>query len=619
MARRRTATSESSETAVYVISVAAELAGVHPQTLRVYERKGLLQPERTTGQHAALLRAGHRAAAPHPGAHAGRGREPRGGEDGPASRGAARPHAPRARRAWRRACRSSKPTSRARCAGWRSRPARSSRPATTARSSSCGAKPRRKEAAASRSSSAHRGNDDDGPEQADAQVTGGAAGRAAARRRALALRRSHPSTCCRRCSSEPEGAVYPTLQKLGASPRTLRDGVERADRQAAARVRRAPGRRARAGLRLARAERRPRPRAEGSRRAQGRLRLDRAPAARARAGRRAPSATCCATPARRRTRSCGARRRPRRALACSDQDPESKYQALERFGRDLTELAQRSKLDPVIGRDDEIRRVVHVLSRRTKNNPVLIGEPGHGQDRDRRGARAAHRGRRRPRVAEGQAAHRARPRRDGRRDEVPRRVRGADEGVPQGGRRVGRQGHRLHRRAAHARRSRCGRRRRRRREHAQADARPRRAARDRRDDAGRVPQAHRARPGPRAAVPAGVRRPAVRRGHDRHPARAEGALRGAPRRAHHRLGPRGGGDALAPLHHRTVPARQGDRPRRRGRRAAAHGDRLGSRRRSTRCERRVRSSSRSSAPRCARRRTRRRPSGSRRSRRSSPT
>src|SRR5687767_3183525 len=63
----------------------------------------------------------------------------------------------------------------------------------------------------------------------------------------------------------------------------------------------------------------------------------------------------------------------------TDQDPEAKYEALERYGRDLVELAKRGKLDPVIGRDEEIRRVVQVLSRRTKNNPVLIGEPGVGK------------------------------------------------------------------------------------------------------------------------------------------------------------------------------------------------------------------------------------------------
>ncbi len=63
----------------------------------------------------------------------------------------------------------------------------------------------------------------------------------------------------------------------------------------------------------------------------------------------------------------------------TDQNPEGKYAALERYGRDLTDLARRNKVDPVIGRDEEIRRVIQVLSRRTKNNPVLIGEPGVGK------------------------------------------------------------------------------------------------------------------------------------------------------------------------------------------------------------------------------------------------
>jgi len=63
----------------------------------------------------------------------------------------------------------------------------------------------------------------------------------------------------------------------------------------------------------------------------------------------------------------------------TDQNPEAKYRALERYARDLTDLARRGKLDPVIGRDEEVRRVIQVLSRRTKNNPVLIGEPGVGK------------------------------------------------------------------------------------------------------------------------------------------------------------------------------------------------------------------------------------------------
>jgi len=65
--------------------------------------------------------------------------------------------------------------------------------------------------------------------------------------------------------------------------------------------------------------------------------------------------------------------------SASDPNAEDRYQALEKYGRDLTELARKGKLDPVIGRDDEVRRVVQVLSRRTKNNPVLIGEPGVGK------------------------------------------------------------------------------------------------------------------------------------------------------------------------------------------------------------------------------------------------
>lgn len=62
-----------------------------------------------------------------------------------------------------------------------------------------------------------------------------------------------------------------------------------------------------------------------------------------------------------------------------NKDPEGKYEALDKYGTDLTEFARRGKLDPVIGRDDEIRRCIQILSRRTKNNPVIIGEPGVGK------------------------------------------------------------------------------------------------------------------------------------------------------------------------------------------------------------------------------------------------
>jgi ATP-dependent Clp protease ATP-binding subunit ClpB len=79
------------------------------------------------------------------------------------------------------------------------------------------------------------------------------------------------------------------------------------------------------------------------------------------------------------TKILSAMREIRGTQRVTDQNPEDKYQALKRFSRDLTELAAKGKLDPVIGRDDEIRRIIQVLSRRTKNNPVLIGDPGVGK------------------------------------------------------------------------------------------------------------------------------------------------------------------------------------------------------------------------------------------------
>ena len=63
----------------------------------------------------------------------------------------------------------------------------------------------------------------------------------------------------------------------------------------------------------------------------------------------------------------------------TDQDPEGKYQVLEKYTHDLTKMAREGEIDPVIGRDEEMRRVMQILSRRTKNNPVLVGEPGVGK------------------------------------------------------------------------------------------------------------------------------------------------------------------------------------------------------------------------------------------------
>src|SRR5216117_171221 len=208
----------------------------------------------------------------------------------------------------------------------------------------------------------------------------------------------------------------------------------------------------------------------------------------------------------------------------TDQNPEGKYQALEKYGRDLTDLARKNKTDPVIGRDEEIRRVIQVLSRRTKNNPVLIGEPGVGKtaiveglaQRIIRGdvpeglkektifelnigsllAGAKYRGEFEERLkavlkeiaaSEGQIILFI--------DELHTVVgAGAAEGAVDA-------------------------------EHAEADARARRAPHYRRDDARRIPQAHREGRRARAALPAGVRGGAVGRGHGLDPPRASRAVR----------------------------------------------------------------------------------------------
>ena len=133
----------------------------------------------------------------------------------------------------------------------------------------------------------------------------------------------------------------------------------------------------------------------------------------------APTSSPTAPPWKRRSPRCDRRRSPRPTPRTA--------QALEKFGRDLTADAESGKLDPVIGRDEEIRRVIQVLSRRTKNNPVLIGEPGRRQDRDRRGAGAADRRRRRAREPARPARDRARHRLAAGRLQIPGRVRGAAE------------------------------------------------------------------------------------------------------------------------------------------------------------------------------------------------
>ena len=183
---------------------------------------------------------------------------------------------------------------------------------------------------------------------------------------------------------------------------------------------------------------------------------------------------------------------------------------------------------------------------------------------------------------------------------------------------VRRPDHPVHRRAAHRRRRRRRRGRHGRLQPAEADAGARRAALHRRDDAGRVPQAHREGRRARAPLPADHRRPAQRRGHDQHPARPARAVRGPPRRAHHRLGAGGRRGALA-----TATSPSASCPTRRStwstRPPAACGWRWTRCRPSSTRSSGAGCSSRSSARRCARRRTTPRRRGSRRSSRSSPT
>ncbi|MFB3739210.1 MAG: ATP-dependent chaperone ClpB [Candidatus Velamenicoccus archaeovorus] len=174
--------------------------------------------------------------------------------------------------------------------------------------------------------------------------------------------------------SDPEGVVYPLLHRLGTSPQTLRDGVEALlDRipkvyaQGVNEVRLSP---ASASL-LERAF------AEAEALTDGYVSTEHLLLAMLQGD--AGVARLLRDAGLERDAVLAALAEVRGRQRVTDPNPEEKYQALERYGRDLTELARRGKLDPVIGRDDEIRRVIQVLSRRTKNNPVLIGEPGVGK------------------------------------------------------------------------------------------------------------------------------------------------------------------------------------------------------------------------------------------------
>ncbi len=200
---------------------------------------------------------------------------------------------------------------------------------------------------------------------------------AVAEAQSLATGRGHsqitPSHLLRVLLEQPEGSTVPILQKIGIPI----DGLQASLEEQLSRLPKVTGGAAA-------------PAEPGSGegpgcgsprggRAAGRVRLDGAPAPGHRggeAGRRGAHpgrSRCVAEGHRERSRGGSRWRQDHRP------GPESKYQALAKFGRDLTEVARLGKLDPVVGRDDEIRRLVQVLSRRTKNNPVLIGEPGVGK------------------------------------------------------------------------------------------------------------------------------------------------------------------------------------------------------------------------------------------------
>jgi ATP-dependent Clp protease ATP-binding subunit ClpB len=174
--------------------------------------------------------------------------------------------------------------------------------------------------------------------------------------------------------SDPEGVVYPLLHHLGIAPKPLRDQVEAAlDRlpkvfaQGAAEVRISPA----LGTSLDAAFR------EAEALTDEYVSTEHLLLALLEGN--TGAARVLRDAGVERDAVLGALAEVRGRLRVTDANPEEKYQVLERYGRDLTDLARRGKLDPVIGRDDEVRRVIQVLSRRTKNNPVLIGEPGVGK------------------------------------------------------------------------------------------------------------------------------------------------------------------------------------------------------------------------------------------------
>ena len=178
-----------------------------------------------------------------------------------------------------------------------------------------------------------------------------------------------------------------------------------------------------------------------------------------------------------------------------------KQEALKRFATDLTERARKGEIDPVTGRDEEIRQIVDILMRRRQNNPILTGEAGVGKTAVVEGFRAAHRAGRRAAAAQGRVAAHARHRPAAGRRQHEGRVREPAAPGDRRGAGVAEADHPVHRRGAHADRRRRRGRHRRRRQPAQAGAGARHAAHDRRHDLGGIQEAHREGSGADAPLP----------------------------------------------------------------------------------------------------------------------